>query len=230
MIKERVIQVANYKGIKKETFFSRIGTTSANFRGKAKKTPLNSSTIENILSEFPDVNLEWLITGIGEMLKPESIKVYTNRNNPVKASGSSSTNDSRNVRLYDVNKITSLKSLFEGHDRFVIGEIRIPDIPACDGAIYIIGDNMYPLLKSGDIIVYKELADPNNIIFGEMYLISIKMEGEPYVTIRYINQSEQPGYYKLISHNPNYDPKEVLISSIDAVALIKVNIRKNTLF
>lgn len=73
MIKERVIQLLENKGIAKEKFYKKIGVTSANFRGNAKNTPLNSTAIENILSEIPDLNVEWLLTGKGSMLK-EDIK------------------------------------------------------------------------------------------------------------------------------------------------------------
>lgn len=69
MIKERIIQFIDLKGATKEHFYNKIGMTSANFRGKAKETPINSTAIENILSEFPDLNLDWLITGKGEMTK-----------------------------------------------------------------------------------------------------------------------------------------------------------------
>lgn len=69
-IKERVMQLLEYKKIPKEKFFIAIGSTSSNFRGKAAKSPLNSTTIENILSEIPDLNVEWLLTGLGQMLKP----------------------------------------------------------------------------------------------------------------------------------------------------------------
>ena len=68
MIKERIIQVLELKGIAKESFYKKIGISSANFRGKAKKTPLNSDTIANILSEIEDLNPLWLLTGRGEML------------------------------------------------------------------------------------------------------------------------------------------------------------------
>lgn len=67
MIKDRIIQVIENKRIAKENFYKKIGMTSANFRGKAKETPINSTAIENILSEIPDLNLEWLLTGNGEM-------------------------------------------------------------------------------------------------------------------------------------------------------------------
>ena len=68
MIKDRVIQLIEYKRIAKEAFYVKIGMTSANFRGMAKKTPLNSTAIENILSEIPDVNPIWLLTGKGNMI------------------------------------------------------------------------------------------------------------------------------------------------------------------
>ncbi len=68
MIKDRVIQLIEYKGIAKEAFYTKIGMTSANFRGTAKKTPLNSTAIENVLSEIPDANPMWLLTGKGNMI------------------------------------------------------------------------------------------------------------------------------------------------------------------
>ena len=37
--------------------------TSANFRGKAKETPLNSNAIVNIITKYPDVDLYWLLSG-----------------------------------------------------------------------------------------------------------------------------------------------------------------------
>jgi len=69
MIKERILQFIEIKQLKKEKFFREIGVTSANFRGKAVNTPLNSSTIENIFTIYPEINPDWLLTGKGEMLR-----------------------------------------------------------------------------------------------------------------------------------------------------------------
>lgn len=62
-IKERVIQIAEKQEVTKENFFKSIGMTSANFRGKARKTPLNSNAIVNIITKYPDTNLHWLLRG-----------------------------------------------------------------------------------------------------------------------------------------------------------------------
>ncbi len=68
-IKERVLQIAEYKGFSKEKFFKIIGMTYGNFKGSAKKTPLNSDAVAKILTNFPEINPLWLLTGEGEMLK-----------------------------------------------------------------------------------------------------------------------------------------------------------------
>lgn len=57
------------KRAKEEKTFEELGVTWANFRGKAKKTPIGSDIIENVYRKFPDVNLEWLIVGEGQMFK-----------------------------------------------------------------------------------------------------------------------------------------------------------------
>lgn len=68
-IKGRVVYLIEYHGDVKERFFEKIGMTYGNFKGPAKKTPLNSNAIVNILSIYNDVNPEWLLTGNGEMLR-----------------------------------------------------------------------------------------------------------------------------------------------------------------
>lgn len=74
MIKDRIIQLIEYKRIPKEEFYVKIGMTSASFRGKARMTPLNSNAIENLLTIIPDVNALWLLTGKGNMLIDNSAK------------------------------------------------------------------------------------------------------------------------------------------------------------
>ena len=71
-IKERILYFLEYKGVTKSKFFEKIGMTYGNFTGKSKETPLNSEAISNILLEFPDINLDWLVSGKGSMLKTES--------------------------------------------------------------------------------------------------------------------------------------------------------------
>jgi len=68
-IKERVIELANIKNVRLEKFFSDLGVTYGSFKGKNKDSSLNSSVISTIYKLYPDVNLEWLVCGIGTPLK-----------------------------------------------------------------------------------------------------------------------------------------------------------------
>lgn len=62
-IKERVVKIAKELPFSQEKFYRMIGMTSANFRGKARQTPLNSNAIESILMQFPFVDIYWLVLG-----------------------------------------------------------------------------------------------------------------------------------------------------------------------
>ena len=75
-----------------------------------------------------------------------------------------------------------------------------------------------PLLKSGDIVLYKQLGDINDIFWGDMYLLSIDIDGEEYITVKYIQKSEREGYVKLVSQNPHHADKEVAVDRIRALA------------
>ena len=68
-IKERVLFLAKLIGENKKEFIENIGQTYGNFTGVNQKRPLNSDTIHNILSKYPVVNVEWLLTGSGTPLK-----------------------------------------------------------------------------------------------------------------------------------------------------------------
>lgn len=133
--------------------------------------------------------------------------------------------------LYDIEAAANLKSLLVNKDQNILGKISIPNIPKCDGAVYVKGDSMYPLLKSGDIIAYKEVpVEIQHIFYGEMYLVSIDIEGEEYLTVKYINQSERGcEWIKLVSYNQHHQPKDFPLSSVRALALDKLSIRMNTM-
>ena len=80
----------------------------------------------------------------------------------------------------------------------MVGKIQIPSIPLCDGAVYISGDSMYPILKSGDIVGFKEINSFSNLIYGEMYLVSFTIEGDEYLAVKYVNRSKREGCLKLV--------------------------------
>ena len=177
----------------------------------------------NILVQELNINPEWLEHGTGEMFnaKPE-LHAFTHR-----------TDNSlplQSVPLYSIEGTAGLVPLFNNQDEFKpVNFIHIPNLPKCDGAIYIAGDSMYPLLKSGDIVLYKQLQNIEDIFWGDMYLLSIDIDGEEYITVKYIQKSDKAGYVKLVSQNPHHADKDVAIDRIRALALVKASIRMNSM-
>lgn len=187
-----------------------------------RKTKPSYDILENILRNNVQISAEWLITGMGEKNKTDIQFIHHPKSADILV-------ESQDIILYDINAAANLKTLLADKSQNIIGKISIPNIPKCDGAMYVRGDSMYPLLKSGDIIAYKEIHDFSNVIKGEMYIISFDLEGDEYLTIKYVNRSEQNGCIKLVSYNPHHDPMDIPISSINAMAIVKVSVRMNTM-
>lgn len=135
--------------------------------------------------------------------------------------------DDRSVDLYDIAAAANLKTLLTNKQQYIVGKIIIPSIPRCDGAVYVSGDSMYPILKSGDIIGFKEISSMDYLIYGEMYLVSFHIDGDDYLAVKYINKSEKPGFIKLVSYNPHHEPMDLPVTNIQAMAIVKFSVRKN---
>ena len=171
--------------------------------------------------------------------KPNVQKIVTNEDNPyniVSLPSNRKTKDAvypiQEIPLYDLEATVGLKELFSGGKSAtqVLDTIKIPHLPKCDGAISITGDSMYPLLKSGDMVLYKEVP-LDSIFYGEMYLLAYQIDGwEEYITVKYVQKSELgDDYLKLVSQNQHHQPKDVKKAQITAIAIIKASIRINTM-
>ncbi len=62
-----------------------------------------------------------------------------------------------------------------------------------------------------------------------MYLLSIDIDGEEYITVKYIQKSDREDRVRLVSQNPHHADKEIEIDRIRAIALIKASIRMHTI-
>jgi len=74
-IKERILQFIEYKGIAKTDFCKKTGISYANMKGKSLFSEIGGGQIGEIISTFPQISAEWLLTGKGEMLKSDSLEV-----------------------------------------------------------------------------------------------------------------------------------------------------------
>lgn len=176
---------------------------------------------KNILIQDLNVSQEWIEKGTGNIFEaPVDLGTLRRRNGTGTVS----------VPLYNMEGTDGLSALFSGESApRPVDYIYIPNLPKCDGAIYVVGDSMYPLLKSGDIVLYKQITNIEDIFWGDMYLLSVDIDGEEYITVKYIHRSDKEGYVKLVSQNPLNSEKDVEVSKIRALAFIKASIRMNSI-
>ena len=205
MIKDRIIQVIEYKGIAKENFYKKIGMTSASFRGKAKETPINSTAIENILSEIKDLSPEWLLTGNGEMLKNNMLVMKTAEPNeglpliPIEAmagygSGSMQVMD-YDTSYYVVPEFTELKAEF---------------------MIRVKGSSMSPKYNSGYLLACKKISLGKFFQWNKAYVL----DTEQGALVKRVKPSKQEGCIQLVSDNTNYDPFDISLNDIYSIAIV----------
>nr|MBU3862089.1 S24 family peptidase [Flavobacterium sp. MC2016-06] len=214
----------DYKRITKYKFCNELG-----FSNKFLDNSSNMGTDKacKILLHYPEINAHWLLTGDGKMLKQQNLNDLENSDNKAK----NQLYSNQIVPLYDLETIVSLRELFNSNQSHkIIDTLKIPNLPKCDGAVIITGDSMYPVLKSGDLALYKEI-DLETIFFGEIYLISIQLNNlEEHITVKYILKSEKgDNFLKLACENNNYQANDVPISKITALGFIKASVRKNTM-
>jgi phage repressor protein C with HTH and peptisase S24 domain len=221
---ERVKEFIDRKGITRYKFCQQLG-----FSNKFLDNSSNMGTDKagKILHYYPDLNAEWLLTGNGNMLKINALTEEDIHYNQKKEADDGNFN----IPLYDIRAAEGIKDLLgKNKNQIPLEYIGIPKITDCDGALYIAGDSMYPLLRNGDILAFKKINNPENIIWGEMYLIYISKDGDDFFFTRYIQQSDQDSFVKLVPQNPDYQPVEFPMSSVKAVALVKASIRINSQF
>jgi len=179
-----------------------------------------------ILNQIADcselqISTDWLIKGKGEMQTP-TINIL--HHPPYHDVGT------RIIPIYDINAAANLQTLFANNSQHVLGEIKIPNAPACDGAIYVRGDSMYPLVKSGDMVSFKQLHNIENLVSGEMYVVDFDIDGDDFLVIKYVKWEEKNATLRLISYNAHHQDMIIPVGAVRAIALIKIVIRINSMF
>lgn len=219
---ERIEFIIEKEGLNKNSFSKAIGISNnvTITRIINEHRAPSRSTCEKIVSAFPLYNLEWLLTGEGEMLKQESHETKINTNNTNKG-----------VPYFeDIEASCSILDM----------PMTVPEIPTfyidyehfndCTAYIPVVGDSMYPQYCAGEIVAVKKVNNPNILQWGEAYLVITNSEANDLRTIKLVHQSDNNEEIILRASNPNYKgdtriPKKDIVSMF----IIKGKIKRNQL-
>ena len=171
------------------------------------KTDIQSKWLSVIADNYPHLNLEWLITGRGSMLKetPQPLSLPT------------INYEYKGAPYYNVDFIGGFDLVLNDQtinpDYYINFEpYNKPGVVWCN----ITGHSMEPELSNGDYIALKEMTDPVQYLpYGEIYAIVT----ESYRTVKRIGKADQKDFIRLIPTNksPEYSPQDIPISMIQKV-------------
>ena len=219
---DRIAILARSEGISIGALEKQIGASKAVLsRAIQNNTDIQSKWINRIVENFPSYSVEWLITGEGEMLKTAH-EVRPDQTFPLRTDRFVADQD---IPLYELTATAGLVSIFSDLVVDPVDHLRVPNLPPVDGAVYVKGDSMSPLLKSGDIIIFKKTdLTPEGILWGQIYLLSYTIGSDAYTVVKYLKRSPLEGYIRLVSANEFYDPVDIPAGSVTALALVKASI------
>lgn len=219
----------NHFNFKKDADFAEFLGISGQLLSKWKSR--STFDVDILYTKCTGINPEYLLSGKEPILKiPEKILEVT----PIDINRKTvdAIHSEQFIPLYNLEATAGLVELFRNpNDAEPIDQIYIPNLPKCDGGTFVTGDSMYPLLKSGDIVVFKKISDfRNEVFYGEMYLLSMLIAGEEYISVKFVQKSDKgDDYIKLVSQNQHHQSKDIHIKKVMAMALIKASIRINSM-
>lgn len=165
-VKQRLIKFLDYKDIS-QSKFERLCSLSNGYVNNIKSS-IGTGKLQNIFSAFPDLNIDWLLNGEGEMLKSEASEIENNEEDAVIVpfiDRSSARERNLSVRKI-LNTDNSLK-------QSQVDELFDP----VDFYKKMHDDSMSDTIQQGDYLFIKLLPRDANLVNGSIYLIDTKSYG-----------------------------------------------------
>jgi repressor LexA len=205
LIKSNTLEFINHRGISKYLFYKETGIT----RGVLdKNNGMSEENIARIIAQYPEINIEWLITGRGEMFKN---------------SAHIAPSESAKITGYPLVTQDAVAGL--GNGKFLISDGDVIDyynIPKyknirIDFLTEVCGSSMYPKYNSGDIIACKIIDEKKFIQWNKCHVIVTKDQG---ILIKRVRKNDDPDTILAVSDNKNYEPFVIPINEINSIALV----------
>lgn len=200
-VNQRIRQIIGNKSLSVNAFANAIGVAQGTLASMLNRgTEPSNKTLNAVLSAFPEVNPDWLLTGSGEMYLSNKLSTTEHKDArlvpllPVAAQGGTLNDFVVSVKASECEKIIS----------------PIRDV---DYAMTISGDSMAPEYPSGAHILIKKINEKAFIDWGRVYVLDT-CNG---TVIKQLFPSGNPDTLLCKSINPNYPPFEVSFSDIYAV-------------
>lgn len=211
-VKDRLTAFLEEKGINKSEFGRRIGVSSAFITSMRKS--IQPDKVRSIKEQFPDLNIEWLLTGEGEMT------IDADKNSELKIVGGPKE-AGRLIPFYDAETTGG----YEGRVSSSTEEATLKGYIQAGGwfngretaAIRHVGDSMieYP---NGCVLAVREVTERRLLVPGQNYVI----ETMEYRITKRVQRGSSPDTIALYSTNQEkyedgrliYEPFEISLEDV----------------
>ena len=225
---ERLVKYIEYQGDTKYKFYKKTGLSNG-FLDKNRN--IGSDKCEIISVYYPNLSLEWLITGKGDMEKPNMQDSLYNESIIKSIRFSDETKNTENL-IHSLNEPNSEYGIplipIDAMAGFGTGGVQVMDydtqkyvVPEftelnVDFMIRVKGSSMYPKYNSGDLVACKKLV-LSDIFFqwDKVYVL----DTDQGALIKRIKKGSEDNLL-IVSDNPSYDPYELHLSQIHAIAIV----------
>lgn len=211
-VKERVKKFVKYENISIIDFEKSINVANGYVNSISKSIGIDK--INTILEKYPNLNIEWLLTGNGEMLK-DSINNKDEQDKIITANHTlqSNTKGIPLIPSYAMAGVFTgdLQILEYECERFVI-----PTFKDADFLIPVKGSSMEPKYSSGDLVACKKMSIDTFFQWNKVYVL----DTEQGPLIKRVNEGPNNDTLLICSENPKYQPFQLNRSLIHNIALV----------
>lgn len=202
-IKQKILLYLSQQGVSPYEFYKKTGVT----RGiLTQNNGINEDNLARFLAYAPDISLEWLLMGEGEMLKSSVSNGAEESKGVAVASANAPQPTPKGLPLIPIDAVAG----FNGWDEAGVTSLDctrydIPDFEAAhaDFLIRVSGSSMYPKYSSGDILACRRIDEITFIQWGKIYVIDSRQGA---MVKRLFPIDGDDDNIQCRSDNPNYPP------------------------
>lgn len=228
-LRDRLLKIIELKFSSKRDFYLQSGLGNGFLD---KNTSINTDSIEKIISVIPDLNINWLVFGKGEMLLTvdSSQKNVSPTVSPIVSPTPQNTDiEGKNLRVLAITVDKAGKENIQfvplaaqaGYLQHIGDPEWVAELPSISltgfesgsfRAFEVKGDSMEPTFYPSDRIICRYLEDFTKCRSGERYVIITEQDGIVVKQVR--NLIKTGGLIECISDNTTYGPYTIEATSI----------------
>ncbi len=216
---DRIKYLMRELGMKQVQFAQRLGVDTSNLSKYLNAhMPLSESFLNRIVVNL-GVSKEWLLEGTDLPFGKTQVPVGGDPLTAVSAAGVGTP-------VYDVDATAGAASgrneLFASDN--IVGWVNLPNVSPNCRIVRVSGDSMAPVIQDGDFIAVREVSNPNQIYWGQIYVIQL----DDFRLVKYLRRHTDPNMVVLRSANPEYDDMDVRRADIHEMLLVQHILHLNT--